>query len=408
MVFDLRLHGFSNCVIAADLTDISNNLPSWDKIPLTTMKLTAGKQIEHFVKPLVDVSGQHFLPAYEWNKKVDSGTYGEIFLANRKVYHRDKVDASGIAQFKPLVGDLGEQIVIKKTPIVLTTQEEKMTGNVKEHIINEEILAHIYEAAVLTLAYNAVSQAGFEHAVPRVYEIFCHSKAGSVQSGKITDIQDICISMEYILGDTLLRYMRHTFKRNTVQTNDKLFLHFLKQMANIIHILQTRLRMNHRDIKINNILLRDKTTALPLIVLIDYGFACIANGIQTPQAEMSNIEAGSYFGSRYACFKHGRDMVQFLYSLHCHFPLDEYLSPLLMTIVRPWLKVTYKHGVADLLNGLSVHGRHNDTRAQNIVFDEGIYIFLRRPEVDPIHCGPQNILKDIEVFLQTHPQFDLS
>jgi len=406
MVFDLRLHGFANCVIAADLTDISNNLPSWSKIPLTTIKSSGNKQIEHFAKPLVDVSGAHFLPAYEWLNKVDSGTYGEIFLANRKIYYRDTVDISGIIQFKPLNRDVGEQIVIKKTPIILTSQEEKMTGQVKEDIINEEILAHIYEAAVLTLAYNAVAQAGLQHAVPRVYEIFCHSKSTAVGTpAKITDIQDICISMEYILGDTLLRYMCDKFKRNTVETNDKLFLHFLKQMADIIHILQTRLRMNHRDIKINNILLRDKNSALPLIVLIDYGFACIANGIQTPQAEMSNIEAGSYFGSRYACFKHGRDMVQFLYSLHCHFPLDEYLSPQLMSMVRPWMKVSYKYGTADLLNGLSVNGRHNDTRAENIIFDEGIYIFLRRPEVDPIHCAPQNILKDINTFSRTHPHF---
>jgi len=401
MVFDLRVHGFSNCVIADDLTDISNNLPIWNKIPLTTSKLSNGKQIEHFAKPLIDISGGHFLPTYEWLKKVDSGTYGEIFLATRKIYHRDTVDISGIAQFKPSANDLGEQIVIKKTPIVLTSQEERMTGQVKENIINEEILAHIYEAAVLTLAYNAVAQAGLEHAVPRVYEIFCHSKSAS---GKITDIKDICISMEYILGDTLLRYMRDKFKQDDIASNDRLFLHFLKQMAHIIDILQTRLRMNHRDIKINNILLRDKNTPLPLIVLIDYGFACIANGVQTPAAEMSNIEAGSYFGSRYACFKHGRDMVQFLYSLHCHFPLDKYLSPEIMKIVRPWMKVDYKYGTADLLHGLSVHGRHNDVRPENIVFDEGIYIFLRRPEVDPIHCSPHKILNDIDAFMKEHPE----
>ena len=245
MVFDLRIHGFTNCVVASDLTDISQNLPTWNTIPRTTVKVANGKTIEHFLTPLADASGVLFLPSYEWQKKVDSGTYGEIYLANRRKYYRHFDDISGVIQFKAAATDTGELIAIKKTPIVLSTEEEKMSFPIRQNIIKEEILAHIYEAAVLTLAYRAVEAAGLEHAVPRVYEIFCHTETPCT---RITDIKDVCISMEYILGDTLLRFMRENFKRTTDGTNDKIFLHFVSQIAKILEILQSKLRMNHRDI----------------------------------------------------------------------------------------------------------------------------------------------------------------
>jgi serine/threonine protein kinase len=159
--------------------------------------------------------------------------------------------------------------------------------------------------------------------------------------------------------------------------------------------------MNHRDIKINNILLREHSTNNPVIVLIDYGFACIANGIQEPHEEMPKIEAGAFFGSRYACFKHGRDICQFIYSLHCHFPFEKYLSPSLLELIKPWMMVHYKYGVANLLNGVTSSGRAVEEKVEAPIFDEGIYYFLRRPEVDPLQCSPQRIMDDIAKYRQT-------
>jgi len=201
--------------------------------------------------------------------------------------------------------------------------------------------------------------------------------------------------MEYIKGDTLLKFMNSNFKRSTKELNGVIFLDCLKQLALILQVLQTELRMNHRDIKINNILIRNSDTKTPVLVLIDYGFACIANGLDDP---MTNLEAGAYFGPKYACFKHGRDLVQFLYSIHCHFPFEEYFSCDLVQLVKPWMQVIYKHGVANLLNGVTSAGYHSETKIPNLVYDEGIYIFLRRPEVDPLQCSPANILADIETF----------
>jgi len=199
--------------------------------------------------------------------------------------------------------------------------------------------------------------------------------------------------MEYIKGETLLKHLRNTLIFGTV--NDKIFIDIIKQLAKILDLLQSKLRMNHRDIKVNNVLLRENTNQL---VLIDYGFACIANGIQEPAAELSKIQAGSYFGSRSACFKTGRDMCQFLYSLHCYFPLDKFVSKRLYDLIQKWVLVKYKHGYANLLNGLSEHGAPSDVKLNNIEYNEGIYIFLKREEVDPILCGPKLILDDLEAY----------
>jgi hypothetical protein len=65
------------------------------------------------------------------------------------------------------------------------------------------------------------------------------------------------------------------------------------------------------------------------------------------------------------------------------------------------MQIVYKYGVADLLNGVTNTGYHSDTKIPNLVYDEGIYLFLRRPEVDPLQCSPTNILKDIETFKNT-------
>ena len=381
-MFDLRKHGFTNSVISSDLRDLSNNLPHWSILPYAITNRTEPVKREYLSKPLPDISG--YLPVYEWGNKIDEGTYGKIYLCSRKQYKPLDVSGSKIVFHGT---DSETQIVIKESPIVLTPAELRMPPSVIQKIIIEETEAHIHEAAVLTLAYIAVCSE-IPGAIPQVYEVFSKKNTRG-------ELKSICIAMEYIKGETLLQFMRKTFKKD--KNNDLLFLQLVKELANILLILQGKLRMNHRDIKINNILLRESTNQL---VLIDYGFACIANGIQDPDAEFSKIQAGSYFGSRYACFKLGRDMCQFLFSLHCYFAFETYLSDKLLMLVGKWLRVKYKDGVANLLNGLSERGEPVFFRQSFIEYHEGIYLFLRREEVDPEHCSPSKILEDIEHYLK--------
>jgi len=397
-MFDLREHGFTDCIVHDDMHDLSNNLPHWDKIPRTNIKYTEGKIWEYLKTPLKDISGNLYLPALHWEHKLDEGTYGKVYLAQRKIYNSLGSDLSGGRLNFGSKNNPSIHVVVKESPVHLTPEEMRAPQSSREKIMDEEARALIHEAAVMTLAHLAVKKAGLEHAVPRVYEIFCHTKP---HPQDVSDLISVCISMEYIHGNTLLKYMRAHFKKDTLAANDILFLNFVSQMATILSVLQTSLRMNHRDIKINNILLRDGSLNNPVIVLIDYGFACIANGVQEPHEEMPKIEAGAFFGSRYACFKHGRDMCQFLYSLHCYFPYDKYLSPRLFELVKPWMMVHYKYGVANLMDGVTSGGRAVEDKLTPPVFDEGIYYFLRRPEVDPLQCSPQRIMDDIAKYKQT-------
>ena len=380
MTFDLRKHGFTNSVISTDLQDLSNNLPHWSTMPYAITKSRDPLKIEYLSKPISDISGILYLPVYEWGQKIDEGTYGKIYLCKRKFYFPDTISGNKMIFHN---SNNESQIVIKVSPISLTQGELRSPPEVLKRIMKEETDAHIHEAAVLTLAYLAVNK-DIPGSIPEVFEVFC-------RKGAQNELKSICIAMEYIKGQTLLQFMRKTFKKD--KTNDTIFLQLVKELANILSILQVKLRMNHRDIKINNILLRDSTNQL---VLIDYGFACIANGIQDPNAEASKIQAGSYFGSRFSCFKLGRDICQFLYSLHCHFPFEDYLSDKLMVLVSKWLLVKYNGGVANLLNGLTEDGYPMDFKMNSIEYNEGIYIFLKKEEVDPLHCSPPAILKDID------------
>jgi serine/threonine protein kinase len=386
MVFDLGVHGFVGCSVGEDFTD--SVMPTWRNIAKITVKTVQGSSVEHHTRPLLDLSGNESLPLYEWGPKMDEGTYGAVYKVIRKLYFRDQTGGYSVDE------STRETIVVKESPVHLSAEELLLTESQRTRIIEEDIQTHIHEATVLTMAFITVKGTPMEYAIPRVYEVFLHARVAKPLT--FLDVKSVCIAMEYIHGRTMMIFLQAHFRPTAAEYNDRLFLHFLKQMATLLEILQRRLRMNHRDIKINNILIRDPDQLLPKLVLIDYGFACIAKGPQAPDAEMSRIEAGSYFGSRYACFKKGRDLCQFIYSIHCYFPLDQFLSPELLAIVRRWMTVKYQYGVADLLLGLNSHGIPSSVRLQKIEFDEGIYRFLRRPEVDPIQCAPEAILKEIE------------
>jgi hypothetical protein len=112
-------------------------LPNWNTLPQTTVKDTSGKSIEHFLKPLTDLSGNLFLPTYEWGKKIDEGTYGKIYQAYRKIYVKTTDETTGILHFKCLP-DSKESIVIKESNITLTPNEEKQPYLIRKKIIEND------------------------------------------------------------------------------------------------------------------------------------------------------------------------------------------------------------------------------------------------------------------------------
>jgi hypothetical protein len=170
-------------------------------------------------------------------------------------------------------------------------------------------------------------------------------------------------------------------------------------------VLQRDLRLNHRDVKVNNVLIRRRPTAATLTIgeesivtnyemtLIDFGFACV--GCQPPRAPVTTFQAGSWFPMGEICCKDGRDLAQLLYCIHCYFPLNEFLTPAVYEEVKRWLQIPWSGGVADGFNGFGKDGRPRAVGAVGVAeYNTGIYEFLRRSEVDPVRCEPVTVFKE--------------
>ena len=58
-------------------------------------------------------------------------------------------------------------------------------------------------------------------------------------------------------------------------------------------------------------------------------------------------------------------------------------------------------GTAHLWQGIAPNGKPYSTQ-HPLIFDTGIYEFLRRTEVNPSHCAPQTILEDIRIYYEAN------
>ena len=399
-MYDISIYGLGKKRINYDLSDLSNNQPTWnDLIPLKD-KIPGLDDFRLLTRDIEDVSGSRWLPAFQWDSLLSSGSYGKIYKGLRAVYVNQ-----GNYQYKLL--EKQETIVLK---------EVEVEKNLKRAEYENSVKAILYEATIHALVVQCFDRINWSFAVPKLYEIFSR---GSAENRSIHDIKEVVFCMEYIRGKTLFTYLNDKFSRAPSVTNDALYLRILAEIALLLNQIQIHLRMNHRDMKVNNILIRNKTPdAIPVfktffpalekfdsfdfnLVLIDYGFACIACGEEHDTPEMSLLEAGSWFGPTDACFKSGRDLAQFIYCMECFYPSRQYLTEPLCKMIQQWLSIPCSDGLAHLMNGIAPNGKPY-TFPKKILFDTGIYEFLRRAEVNPSHCAPQTILDDIRVYYNNH------
>jgi serine/threonine protein kinase len=149
--------------------------------------------------------------------------------------------------------------------------------------------------------------------------------------------------------------------------------------------------MNHRDLKINNVLIQKRAPSQLVIedtleihhevTLIDFGFACVGK-------MASILQAGTWFTERDICCKVGRDLAQLIFCIHCYFPLSDFLTPAAFEVVSRWMNISE----VNVLNGLTKDGR--PLKRGKPVYDTGIYEFLRRPTTDTEPCNPLTVFKD--------------
>ncbi len=162
------------------------------------------------------------------------------------------------------------------------------------------------EALIQWLAWNTLKRYGIESATPEVYDIFVRNR------------KEVCFSMEYVKG-------HFPYSLLAVAANpDLVFFQILAQVSILLGILERDICMDHRDLKANNIYIRERpchysvdlsgsrwSLSAPFqVVLLDYGFACLGNDKKRSRINLSPEN----FSATDRCPKEGRDLFHLLTS----------------------------------------------------------------------------------------------
>jgi serine/threonine protein kinase len=416
---DLCQFGWDGCIIPTNLKEVCKHLPSWRHLKtLRPLQSYEGTDIYFTWKYIKDKHGGQFVPAYLKGILDDDGGYAFIYKGRRAMFRpaQDQSKANGAVKLEKYT-HFGE-ICIKEVRLNITPEEDAAPKELREQAYNDEINAILYEAFIHALLAKTMEGAGHSSTIPRLYEIVAHTRGKQYPAGP-TDFESIWIIMEFLEGMTLEKFLEHNLKVGEFKQNEKILLDVCIQLAAYLQILQEKTRFNHRDLKINNLFVRkhsagwNRRITIPEfgswvcthdIVMIDFGFSCIAcgNGYANPRATL--VGAGSWFESHHDCFKKGRDLCQFLYSVHCTFPLQNYVTTRFFQILHTALQA--KHGgtsqTIDLLYGTQPNGDPKPQVGQlppRIDFNDGIYIFLRDNNIDVPGCEPKVLLQNIKTLL---------
>jgi serine/threonine protein kinase len=396
--------GWDNVSIPSNLSTICKYLPKWHQIKILREPQVHGRHFIYFPHHYFYTNADEaYMPALEKGElHNDNGGYSQIFKAQRSIY-KPEGDLSG--NVRMIRSSPFEEICIKE--IVLHVDSD---ADEKEYI--DEINAIMYEAYLHALLNITLDEAHLSGFVPRLYEVVALSTSDDpITSPK--EMEAIWMTMEFMNGCTLEKFLRKKFQDGTMYSNTLLLKEIVLQLAHVLHHLQSKLLFNHRDLKINNVYVRDHiehwsrkldisgygilecTTDL---VMIDFGFGCIAcgSGFVNPRATL--LGAGSYFRPDDDCLKRGRDLAQFLYSLHCALPLENYVSRPMFDAIHSSMRAE-KRGVLlsryyDLFMGLDALGNPltSTKLPSSIKYNDGIYIFLRDNTVDVPGCEPSRLI----------------
>ena len=429
--YDLSRFGWDNCRIPKSLTNLISFLPKWKDIKTLRPPQMLGGTAVHFPHTFFNNVGESYMPALIQGVHDGDGGYAQVYKGRRGIFKSSGTNANGALNL--VKSESFKEVCIKEVQMNITPEEDNATPTTREHTYEEEINAILYEAFLHALLYKTLEEEGFPSAVPHLYEIVAHTK-NTKPPKTATDFKSVWMIMEFIHGNTFEKYFRKYFipvhKSSARLTpadivkqekkNDMLLMDVMIQLAFYLKILQEKVRFNHRDMKINNVFIRnhpadekwERTLKIPELgewscvtdtVLIDFGFSCISCGTGFTNPRATLVGAGSWFKMEHDCLKYGRDLAQFLYSIHCYFPLQDYISSELFTIIHKSM-VADKAGIAvDLFKGLDAKGHpiHATVVPRTIQFNHGIYIFLRDSDVDVPGCRPTTFLDSMKKLIST-------
>ena len=427
--YDLSRFGWDGCTIPTNLHNICEFLPSWNELKILRPAQLINSAMVYFPHTFFKEKEESYMPAFIKGALDGDGGYAQVFKGRRGIF-KLAGDISGGAM-NLVKTESFKEVCIKEVAMNITPDEDVATPHTREKTYEDEILAILYEAFLHALLYKTLEAEGFPSAVPYLYEVVAHTKTKALPKNPC-DFKSVWMTMEFIQGSTLENYFRRHFipvhkayrpSSLTVRTQEKknelLLLDVMIQLAFYLQILQEKVRFNHRDMKINNVFIRyhgiregwKRNLTIPVLgewacrtdtVLIDFGFSCIScgEGFENPRATL--IGAGSWFKPEHDCLKYGRDLAQFLYSIHCFFPLQDYISPALYKILHRVMRAEKAGHSVDLLKGLDSKGNPITSAhvPRTIQFNHGIYIFLRESDVDVPECRPSAFFEAIKPFVQ--------
>jgi serine/threonine protein kinase len=379
MKVELAKHGFLDCELNENFTNICDVVPQARELPRLTRPQPINGESWQFLDRSLDTSG--CLVGWTIGALTNEGTYGKIYKAYRMVVSRRPDGLFDVAE-EP------HEVVVKQT----------VPPKGKLIVPLEDVRAHISESLLHILAWETLRESATPWAIPQPYEVFAEESPDVSGAWKT-----MSLCMSYVRGRTLYAYIQKYWRPDTKTENACAFLEILAQIAYILWPLQKILRLNHRDVKVNNIMIRRRREPVVLelggvmvvspweVTLIDFGFACVS--CPPPRPPQTAFQAGSWFPPSDICCKPGRDIAQLLFCVHCYFPFEQYFPTPIVEALRGWLQVSYQGRAIDVLRGFKKDGRPMRRSSAPPEYHKGIYEFLRSPDIDAMACDPVAIFR---------------
>jgi len=218
------------------------------------------------------------------------------------------------------------------------------------------------EAIIQSLCHAHLLSEGAPWAIPKVYDVFLKN-------------EEVCFSMDQIKGKTLLEWFTES------KTPDRDFYLLLAQLSLLLWSLETKLNVDHRDLKADNLLLRNGQCRLQIgswcldcpfqVVLLDFGFACLGSFVSLGDGVLPPMDP---------CPKEGRDLFQLLVAIVSLKPMYRCFNQETKSHVTKWLSVGSK-------SYESLAGRWSP--------ESWMYLVTSQEAFTASKCSPSKLLDDL-------------
>lgn len=232
-----------------------------------------------------------------------------------------------------------------------------------------------YEALFQHRLHEELKGFGLESCVPEVFDIF-----------QLQTTKDVCFTMKSFEPKLLSDWCMDVMPLQPRET----FALLILQVAFVLEVFEKELYIDHRDLKINNILIvdepltlkpviggKERTLSFPFhIVFVDFGFACIQR--------MLDCREGDGLPPLDSCPKIGRDIFQVLASIWN----VQTLRGVLEAFWGGWIRTRLGHAKAGTQTGFVKHVEFCPTL-------DWMYTMTDAPDFQAPMCAPSQIIKDL-------------